>query len=114
MNMIFCHACSKEIHDGASHCPECGAPQPAKTLTQTQAPKPALEPLPTGIKGWCWGGFLLNVIWAIRFRIWLGLLTLIPVVGIGVTIWLGLKGRELAWRKGAWSSVEEFNKTQRR
>lgn len=114
MAMIFCHACSKEILDSASHCPECGAPQTAKILTQILAPKSALEPLPAGIKGWCWGGVLLNVIWAIRFRIWLGLLTLIPVVGIGVSIWLGLKGRELAWRKGAWSSVEEFNQTQRR
>jgi len=116
MTMIFCHACSKEILDSASHCSECGAPQTAKILTRTQtlAPKPALEPLPAGIKGWCWGGFLLNFIWGIRFRIWWGLLALIPLVGIGVSIWFGFKGRELAWRQGNWASVEEFNRTQRR
>mgnify|MGYP001964620301 FL=1 len=73
-----------------------------------------LVPIPHGVKGWCWGGFLLNFIWGIRFRVWLGLLALIPLVGIGVSIWLGFKGRELAWRKGNWTSVDAFNLSQRR
>jgi len=42
------------------------------------------------------------------------LLALIPIVGFGISFWLGFKGRELAWRKGNWSSIEEFNKSQRR
>jgi hypothetical protein len=116
MAMTSCHACSKEIPDSATHCPECGAPQAVKFTSPTKTPvhKPVSEPLPAGVQGWCWGGFLMNVIWAIRFRVWLGLLALVPFVGIGACFWLGFKGRELAWRKGSWASVEEFNKSQRK
>ncbi|MFG6455882.1 DUF4339 domain-containing protein [Roseateles sp. BYS96W] len=71
-------------------------------------------PLPAGVKGWCWGGILLNWIWAARFRVWWGLLALVPVIGIPVSIWLGVKGRELAWRRGSWASVQAFNDVQRR
>ncbi|ABR91936.1 Hypothetical protein mma_0988 [Janthinobacterium sp. Marseille] len=116
MAMTSCHACTKEIPDSATHCPECGAPQAVKLISTSKPTiaKAVSEPLPAGVHGWCWGGFLLNVIWSIRFRVWWGLLALIPVVGIGVSIWLGLKGRELAWRAGNWSSLEEFNQSQRR
>ncbi|MEJ6007740.1 hypothetical protein WG899_19500 [Paucibacter sp. AS339] len=72
------------------------------------------EPLPIVIKGWCWGGFLLNWVWAIRFRVWWGLLVLVPFVGLAVPIWLGIKGRELAWRRGEWTSVQAFNDEQRK
>lgn len=72
------------------------------------------EPLPAGIKGWCWGGFLLNWVWATRFRVWWGLLAFVPLVGLAVPIWLGIKGRELAWRRGEWSSVQAFNDAQRK
>lgn len=114
--MTSCHACSKEIPDSTTHCPECGAPQALKVTARTKLPvsNSASEPLPDGVQGWCWGGFLLNVIWAIRFRVWLGILALVPFVGIGACFWLGFKGRELAWRKGNWASIEEFNQSQRR
>lgn len=78
------------------------------------APTRPDEPLPAGIKGWCWGGFLLNWVWAIRFRVWLGLLAFVPLIGLAVPIWLGIKGRELAWRRGDWNSVQEFNDAQRK
>jgi len=58
--------------------------------------------------------FLLSWVWAIRFRVWWGLLALVPWVGFGMIIYLGLRGRELAWHRGTWSSVEAFNQTQRR
>ena len=57
---------------------------------------------------------MLNWIWAIGNRTWIGLLSLIPYVGIGVAIWLGLKGREMAWKNGKWQSVEHFKLVQRR
>lgn len=78
------------------------------------APTRPDEPLPAGIKGWCWGGFLLNWAWAIRFRVWWGLLAFVPLIGLAVPIWLGIKGRELAWRRGDWSSVQAFNDAQRK
>jgi len=70
--------------------------------------------IPPGVKGWSWGAFLLNWIWAIGNRTWIGLLSLIPYIGILFAIWLGIKGREMAWKNGEWQSVEHFNRVQRK
>lgn len=70
--------------------------------------------LPDGVKGWSWGAFLLNWIWAIFNRTWIGLLCFIPYVGFVMSVMLGIKGREWAWRNKRWDSVEQFNKVQRR
>ncbi len=68
---------------------------------------------PEGVKGWSWGAFLLNWIWALFNKTWIGLLCLIPYVGFVVGIYLGIKGRELAWRNKRWDSLEHFNRVQR-
>jgi hypothetical protein len=39
---------------------------------------------------------------------------LIPYVGFLVAVYLGVKGRELAWRNKRWESLEHFNQVQRR
>lgn len=70
--------------------------------------------VPPEIKGWCWGAFLLSWIWAVSNRVWIGLLCFVPWIGIIAWIYLGLKGRELAWRKKKWESVEHFNAVQRK
>jgi hypothetical protein len=72
------------------------------------------HPIPDGVKGWSWGAFLLNWIWAIGNRTWIGLLAMFPYVGLIVMIWLGLRGRELAWQNKPWDSVEHFNTVQRK
>lgn len=69
--------------------------------------------LPDGIKGWSWGAFLLNWVWAIGNRTWIGLLALIPYAGFIFAIILGFKGREWAWRNKKWNSVNHFNKVQK-
>ena len=53
--------------------------------------------VPEGVKGWCWGGFLMSWIWAIGNRTWIGLLSAIPYVGLAVAIWLGITDRAPAW-----------------
>lgn len=68
---------------------------------------------PPGVKGWSWGAFLLNWFWAIFNKTWIGLLAFIPYVGVIVSIYLGIKGRELAWRNKRWDSLEHFNRVQR-
>lgn len=70
--------------------------------------------IPDGVRGWSWGAFLLNFIWAINNRVWIGLLTIIPYAGIAVMFLLGLKGREWAWQSRHWESVEKFNRIQRK
>jgi hypothetical protein len=69
---------------------------------------------PPGVKGWSWGAFLLNWIWAVFNKTWIGLLCLVPYVGFVMSIYLGIKGRELAWRNKYWDSLEHFNQVQRR
>lgn len=104
--MIFCRGCGKEIHESAPICPHCGAPQ---TVTNTSS-----DTIPDGVKGWSWGAFLLNWIWAIGNKTWIGLLALIPYVGFVMAIILGIKGREWAWKNDQWESVEHFNRVQRK
>lgn len=120
--MIFCRGCGKPIHESAPICPHCGAPQQvqaAAVIKPTVAkivvtPKPD-KPMPDGIKGWSWGGFLLNWVWAVGNNTWIGLLALVPVIGwLVMPIVLGIKGREWAWQNKQWDSVEHFNRVQRK
>jgi hypothetical protein len=69
--------------------------------------------LPPGIAGWSWGAFMWNWIWAVFNKTWIGLLGLVPFLGILIRIYLGVKGRELAWRNKRWDSIEHFNRVQR-
>ena len=69
---------------------------------------------PDGIKGWSWGAFLFNWIWAIGNKTWIGLLCLIPYVNLVMMFFLGFKGREWAWQNKRWDSVEHFNRVQKR
>lgn len=69
--------------------------------------------LPAGITGWSWGAFLWNWIWGIFNGTWIALLTLVPYVGFIMAIYLGIKGREMAWRNKRWDSIEHFNRVQR-
>lgn len=70
--------------------------------------------IPEGVKGWSWGAFFLNWIWAISNRTWIGLLCLIPYIGFVMSFFLGAKGREWAWRNKRWQSVEHFNQVQKK
>jgi hypothetical protein len=87
-------------------------------------PVPAAEPeftkvvgrvlLPDGVAGFCWGALLAAPVWCLGNRVWIGLLTFIPGLGQLVQLWLGFNGRELAWGKGPWRSVDDFARVQRR
>ncbi len=69
---------------------------------------------PQGIKGWSWGAFFLNWIWAIGNKTWIGLFALMPYVGFIMSIALGIKGREWAWQNKRWESVEHFQRIQKK
>ena len=70
--------------------------------------------IPEGVKGWSWGAFMFNWIWALSNRTWIGLFALLPYVGFVMAVALGIKGREWAWRNKKWESVEHFQRVQRR
>ena len=113
-------------------------PNPFGTPSEPQAPYSAPIPAPTGqmpaafansgvndsgtgstavlpdeLKGFNWGAFLLNWIWAIGHSTWIGLLCLVPYVGIIMQFVLGFKGNEMAWQNRKWDSVEHFRATQK-
>lgn len=71
-------------------------------------------PIPPGVTGWSWGGFLWGWIWAIGNKTWIGLLAIVPYVGFIMRIVLGVKGREWAWQNKRWDSVEHFREVQRK
>lgn len=51
---------------------------------------------PDGVKGWSWGAFLLNWIWALGNKSYIGLLAIIPYVGFIVSfIWVSRAERWL-------------------
>lgn len=106
--MVFCRGCGKEIHESAITCPHCGAPQGRSSTSNND------KAVPDGIKGWSWGAFLLNWIWAIGNKTWIGLLAIIPYVGFIMAIVLGFKGREWAWKNKEWESIEHFNSVQKK
>jgi len=68
--------------------------------------------LPDKLKGWNWGAFLLNWIWAIPHRAWLGLVLslLLNIVG---AIYLGVMGNELAWQNRRFADINEFKAVQK-
>ena len=67
---------------------------------------------PPEVKRWNWGGFLLGWIWAVVHRLWWQAVVAF-LLGIIMQVVLGIKGSEWAWEKGNYSSVEEFQKSQR-
>jgi Tfp pilus assembly major pilin PilA len=69
--------------------------------------------VPHGVKGWSWGAFFLNWIWAIGNKTWIGLLCILPIIGFVMAFVLGYKGREWAWKNARWDSLEHFNRVQR-
>lgn len=121
--LIVCYGCGRQIKATAASCPNCGAPKLAAASASTTRPPPAASgagttatataSLPTGVKGWSWGAFFLNWIWALGNGTWIGLLALVPPLLIPIAIILGFKGREWAWKKKSWQSVEHFNSVQR-
>lgn len=70
--------------------------------------------IPEGVKGWSWGAFMFNWIWAIGNKTWIGLFAFVPYIGFIMAIILGIKGRQWAWQNKKWDSVEHFQKVQRR
>jgi Tfp pilus assembly major pilin PilA/ribosomal protein L40E len=119
---MFCTKCGTKNPDNAQFCTSCGTscardekmeiPFGAGSGATSAAVPP--DQVPAGVKGWSWGAFLLNWIWAIGNRSWWGLLAVIPYIGFVVAVWLGFKGREMAWRNRQWDSVDHFNRVQKK
>lgn len=93
-----------------------GKPRSDDLIRGTIEPPDLYDPhrIPTEIKGWNWGAFLLGFLWAIDNRVWVGMLCIIPYVGFLMAIILGFKGNAWAWKSRKWSSVTKFKSRQRK
>lgn len=80
-------------------------------------------PMPEELKGWNWGAFLLTPFWGLSHNYWIALiffLSFIPFIGFvvgpigfGLSIYLGVKGNEIAWQKRKFKSIEDFKTVQK-
>ncbi len=92
---------------------ESGAPTSTETFTPTQEIKTEIT---YKDEGWSWGGFAFNLMFAVGIRryvhLWLLLLFLIPIVnifvGLGIMIYFGVKGREMARTSKTFSNKEQY------
>ncbi|HEY9694589.1 MAG TPA: serine/threonine-protein kinase [Oculatellaceae cyanobacterium] len=76
--------------------------------------------IPDEIVGWNWGAFMLPGFWCLTNRVWIGLLSWLDlsvitcgVPTITISILLGIKGNEWAWKSRRWQSVKAFKRHQR-
>jgi len=70
--------------------------------------------IPPEIKKWNWGAFFLSWIWGLGNNVFIALLSLIPGLNLIMSIVLGIKGNEWAWRNKRWNSIEDFLCIQKR
>jgi hypothetical protein len=69
--------------------------------------------IPSELRRWNWGAFLLNVIWGLGNKTYIAFLALVPAFGFVMIFVLGAKGSDWAWRNKRWDSVEHFKRVQR-
>lgn len=70
--------------------------------------------LPGELDNWSWAAFLWGPVWAVGHNVWIGLLTLIPYVGLVMIFVLGAKGNRWAWEKNRYESKEQFAATEKK
>lgn len=117
MAIIQCPGCGSNISDQAVQCPKCGC-QIQNNTCQFQGS----TAIPNEIKKWNWGAFFFNWIWGachgIYWTLAIIIVNIIPYIGgfitLGLCIYLGFKGNELAWKAKPWPNVSEFLNKQRK
>lgn len=92
---------------------DSSTPLPINKLKPVETPSYNSATIPSEIKGWNWGAFLITPFWCIRNKLWIGLLSYLPAVGIFVSFYFGKTGNELAWQNRRWHSIQEFKSEQR-
>lgn len=113
MALIQCTECGQMISENAVSCPKCGHPTWATFPTNQNGSSPEVQAY---LKKFNVGAFLLSGWWAIFHRVWIGLiafiLPFIPVIGqigaIVFSIYLGVKGSEMAWEVDEEKNLESF------
>lgn len=77
------------------------------------APPDAERPPPEVASRWNWGALLFCPLWSLGNRVYLGLLSLVPVVGLVVPFIVAYKGGRLSWERNPWRDADQFVAVQR-
>jgi|GEM_PF-2445523 len=89
-------------------------PTPHNSTQFTPSPN---QPFPDELRKWSWGAFGLGWIWGIGNQVWISLLVFIPflniIIGLPLSIYLGICGNRLAWEKDQKKDLTEFMNRQR-
>lgn len=119
----YCRACGAAVRPNVKFWESCGV-QVARArpevvteyvsdyIPENTSGQGAYAIVPPGVGGWNWGAFVFGWIWAVANNTWIGLLTAAPYVGFVMSVFLGVRGNEWAWRNRRWQSVEQFRETQ--
>jgi hypothetical protein len=114
-----------KVMNTVAFAPQAAQPQasPANNSGQGKLLDASAQ-VPEEIHGWNWGAFFLPGLWCIPNRVWIGLvawtdcsLVTLPLT-LGMTwpmmsIILGVKGNEWAWKSRRWKSIKAFKRHQR-
>lgn len=107
INSTFCSICETSLTENLSNeIPLIEYTNTSKFVSKEETPK--------NIKQWNWGAFWLSWIWGIGNKSFKTFYALIPYFGF---IWMfvcGAKGNEWSWQNKQWSSIEDYNNTQRK
>lgn len=72
---------------------------------------------------WNWGAFVFSWLWGVFNGVYWPLVLILidfipyagPVISLGISVYLGIKGSELAWHSSkVWGSFGEFQETQKK
>ncbi len=119
-----CPNCGHNNNDAASCCENCGGRPGSRAVRGAVCPDEApanRRPVPDEIKGFNFGAFSLSIFWTAAHRLWLFFAVLLAtclipftvIIGFAVSLYLGFKGNELAWKARTFDSVKQFKETQR-
>ncbi len=90
-------------------------PQNIQSREETPAPVVKKEAfVPLEILHWNWGAFILTWIWGLGNKVYISLLSFVPVIGMFIPFLLGWKGNEWAWKNKKWENVEHFKRVQKK
>lgn len=133
-----CKNCGNEIPEGAKFCTGCGA-----GIADANGAVALTEKEQKSVNGWSWGAFFGSWIFLflnkqyslgwkffgiyvivlflrlaalfgfINYSVASGLGGILGLILFGLAIWLSIKGRQIVWKSGVWSTFEAFKKRQR-
>ena len=117
MAIIQCPGCGNNVSDKAVQCPKCGY-NVANGLRNIQ--QQANNEIPEAAKKFNWGAFALLPLWGFANGMWWWILVTITIalipfggfINFALSIYMGIKGGEMAWKSKSWRDLNHFTKVQ--